>query len=194
MYAYGVEIFHAANGDYISGAVAHGFKLYLFPAVNILFNEYLRYGGRVKSRLRSRCHLFAVICHSAACTAEGEGGAYYYGVAYFFGGFERVREVFRRFGRNGGFVYRSHCFLKKLSVLGFFNSFCVGADKAHSVFCQKAAFGKLGREGQSRLSAESGKKAVGLFFFDYSFERSYRQRFEIYLVRHGAVRHNCRRV
>ena len=52
MYADGVKVFHGADGEHVACAVPEHFELYLLPAADILFDEYLRYGRKHKSVVR----------------------------------------------------------------------------------------------------------------------------------------------
>ena len=189
VYADGIEIFHRTDGDDIAYSVSHDLELYFLPAVNALFDKHLRNRRKRKSARCDFPKLRFVCGYAAACTAERECGAHYYGIAYLFGEFHSRGNVVHDRRGYARLIYGLHCLLKQLSVLRLFYRLYLHAEKLHAALGKEAAARKLHGKRKSRLTAERRKYAVGLFEVDYSLECGKRERLDIYRVRHCPVRH-----
>ena len=194
VHADGVKVFHAAHGDDVAGAVAHGLKLDLLPAVNVALDKDLRDRGRVEPRLCRARELLRAVGHAAARTAERERRADDDGVADAAGDGERVRDGARRAGGDGRLADGGHGLLEQLAILRLADGVDVRADEAHVVPLQKALAVELHCERQPRLTAEPGEEAVGLLLFDDALDGGQRERLEIDLVRERLVGHDRRGV
>ena len=194
VHADGVEVFHAAHGDDVAGAVAHGLKLDLLPAVDIALDEDLRDRGRVEPRLRDECELLCAVGHAAARTAECERRADDDGVADAVRHLQRLGHGVRNAGGDGRLADGGHGLLEELAVLGLVDGFGVRADEADVVLLQKALLVELHRERQARLAAEPGEETVGLFLFNNALDGGQRERLEINFVRERLVGHDRRGV
>ena len=118
MYAYGVEVFHRADGEHVARAVAQNFELYLLPAADVLFDEHLRYGREHQAVVGYDFELLFAMSNAAARAAQRVCGAHYYGVAanlfcHFKALFHRICDV----GGNDGLVYLLHRLFEELPVL-----------------------------------------------------------------------------
>ena len=186
----GIDIFHRADGDDVAACVAHGLKLDLFPAVDILLYEDLRDRRGVKPTARDGAQLVRAVSDAAARAAEREGGADDDGIADAVGNGKRGVRVARDVRGNDRLADRLHRVLEELSVLGAVDGVHICADEAHTVRVEKPGFIELHREGQTRLPAEPGKQTVRLFLLDDAHERLLGQRFEVDLVRECTVGHD----
>ena len=194
VHADGVEVFHAAHGDDVAGAVAHGLKLDLLPAVDIALDEDLRDRGRIEAGLCDERELLCAVGHAAARTAERERRTDDDGIADAAGYLQRLGHGVRDAGGDGRLADGGHGLLEELAVLGLVDGFGVRADEADVVLLQKALLVELHRERQPRLAAETGEETVGLFLFDDAFDGGQRERLEINFVREGLVGHDRRGV
>ena len=153
MYAYGVKVFHTAYSYNIACGVTHCLKFNFFPAENIFFNQYLCNGGGVKSCFGYYFKLLRAVRNAAAGAAQCKCGSHYNGIAYFICDLKRGIYIIRNVRGYGRLAYFFHCFLEKLTVLGFVNGFGVCTDKTDIVFFQKSVLVKLHSYGKSRLTA-----------------------------------------
>ena len=164
-----IKIFHRADRDDVSIAVAHDLKFDLFPAGDTFLHQNLRDRGKTEPCGSNLAQLCFVNSDAAAGAAEGKGGAHDNRIAC------RVREgestLKRRRNDRGNdrLPDRFHGAFKNLTVFGFGNGFRVCAKKCNALLCQKAFLCQLHRKRQAGLTAEGGKNAVRVFFFDDFF-------------------------
>ena len=190
MDADGIDVFHRADGNHVAARVAHGLKLDLFPAVNILFHEDLRDRRGVEAAARNGAQLVRAVGDAAARAAEREGGADDDGIADAVGDGQRGVHIARDVRGDDRLADCLHGIFEALSILGAVDGVHICADEAHAVRVEKPGFAELHREGQPRLPAEPGQQAVRLLLLDDAHERLLGQRFEINLIRERAVGHN----
>ena len=74
------------------------------------------------------------------------------------------------------------------------DSFGICAQELYIVLCKESALSKLHGKGKTCLTAESGKNAVGLFYFDYLLYNVKCKGFDVNLVCHCLIGHDGSRV
>ncbi len=190
MHTDGVDVLHTAHGNNVSLTVAHCFKFYFLPAIDISLDQNLSNGRSVKTYTGDRAKLLCIVGDAAAPSAERKGGTDDDGVTDAVCNRYCAVDRFGGVGWHGRLTDFVHSVLEKLSVLRLVDCLDVGSYQTHTVRVQKALLVKLHRECQTRLTSETRKQTVGAFLFDYSLERLRRQRFKIYFVCKRFVGHN----
>ena len=188
--SHGVHVLHAAHGDHVACAVAHGLEFYLFPAVDVPLHQDLSDGRRGDARRRRVAELLRRVRHTSAAAAQRIGGTDDDGIADLL---RDVKSLFRVAGDIGGdhrLADRLHGLLEGLPVLRFLDGVHTGADETDSVLLEKALLSELHGEGETRLTPESRQETVGLFLYDDALYGLGSQRFEIHLVRGVRVGHD----
>ena len=188
--AHGVEVLHAAHGNDVAGAVAHGFKLNFFPALDIPLHQNLGDGGHVQAGAGNDTELLFAVGHAAAGAAKGKGRADDHRVA---DAVSHRQSILQRFGNvrgDGGLADGGHGVLKELAILGLVDGLGVGAQEAHAVSLQEALLAQLHGDGEPHLAAEPGEHAVGLLLFDDALDGLGREGLQVDLVGQGAVGHD----
>ena len=155
MYTYGVKVFHRADGEHIARAVAQHLELYLLPAADISFDEYLGNGREHQTVVSNEPELLFVVGDAAAGTAQrvrgtDDDGIAAYSVCHLHALFDGVRDV----RRNDGLTYLVHGLFEQFPVLCPVYRIDVYAYELDAVLIQKALLGKFAAKGETRLSAE----------------------------------------
>ena len=164
-----VDVLHVADGERRVVSVPDDLVFDLLVALDALFDEHLPGGRKAQGVFRERAELRVVFREAPARAAEGKGGAHDNRIAC------RVREgestLKRRRNDRGDdrLPDRFHGAFKNLTVFGFGNGFRVCTKKCYALLCQKSFLCQLHRKRQAGLTAEGGKNAVGVFFFDDFF-------------------------
>ena len=158
-----VKVLHTAHCNYITGIVAHGFKLDFLPAENIFLYKYLCYRRRVKSGFGDYFKLVLAVSDAAAGAAQGKRRTDYYRIPDFRRNLKRGVDIIRYIGRYCRLAYFRHCILKKLPVLRLVYRLGVSAYKPHAVFAQETVLVKLHCYGKTGLTAKPCKQTVRLF-------------------------------
>ena len=190
VHADGVKVFHRADGDDVSGAVAHRLKLDFFPSEDVLLDEDLRDGRRVKTAARHFAQLVLGVRDAAARAAQCERRANNDGIPDACGDHEGRVEIFRDVRRDARLADGFHRVLEELTVLGFVDGFGVCADEPHAVRGKEALLVELHADRQTRLAAETGEQAVRFFLFNDALHRLGGERLEVDFVRERVVRHD----
>ena len=175
-----VEVLHVADRDAVVVAVAHDLVLDLLPALERLFDEYLR---RVRERLvRQRVQLLVVVAEARSESAERIGRADNDRVAQF------VRDALGLGHRRDGLALdRLHVDLVEfldefLPVLRVDDRLYGRTHYLHAVFFEHAAAVELHAAVQGRLAAEREQDALRALLLDYLLDVLGRDGQEINLV------------
>ena len=164
MNAHGVEIFHGTDGEHVARSVAQDFKFDLLPSADVFFDQYLRNGRKHESVMGNEAKFLLVIRHAAAGAAQGVRGAHDDGISELFRNLRAFLYRIGDIGRNAGLMDFFHRFLEQLPVLRTVDRVELCADEFDAVLFEKARFGEFATHRKSRLTAERGEQAVGLFF------------------------------
>ena len=151
--------------------------------------------GKAKSVRSNIAKLFFIVCDTAARAAECECRTDNYGVADNI--VREINSVFKLFndlGRDTRLADLFHSVLECLSVLSLVNGFGVSTEELYTVGFEEAFLCKLHGKRKTRLSAECGKNAVRLFDLNDLLYNIKCERFNINLVSHCLIGHNCCRV
>ena len=189
-----VDVLHRADRDHVALAVAHRFKFYFFPAVDIFFDEDLTDRRRGDTRRGDRFQFLRAVRDAAAAAAERVRGADDDGISDRLGDLQRFFDVVRRVRRDRRFADRRHRVLEELPVFRLLYRVDVRPDEADAVLFEEPVLVKFYGERQPRLTAQTGEQAVGFFFFDYSFYRLDGERFEVDFFGEVGVSHDRRGV
>ena len=190
MHADGVEVFHAAHGDDVAGAVAHGLKLDLFPAVDIALDEDLRDRGRVEAGLRGGGELLRAVGHAAARAAERERRAQHDRIADGCGRGLGLLEVVGDLRRDDRLADALAELLELLAVLGAADAVAVRAEKLDLALLEHALLLELHRQIQTGLAADARDDRVRTLLAQDTRHILQRQRLHVHLVRDGGIRHD----
>ncbi|MPM39064.1 hypothetical protein SDC9_85695 [bioreactor metagenome] len=190
MNTHGVKVFHGADGDHVSRRVPHGLKLDLLPAENRPLHQNLCNGGRIQSRAGDHLQLLRILGRTAARAAQREGRANDHGIADLIRYGKGLAHGLRDIGGDHRLPDGLHGLLKQLPVLRPGDGGGVGAKQADTLPLQKALFPQLHGDGQTGLSAQGGKNAVGPFLLNNAFHRLGGERLQINFIRHGLIGHN----
>ena len=76
MHAYGVQVFHGADGDAVVNSVADNLKFDFLPASDGAFNQALADGAVAQALLHNINQLILIFGNTAASAAQGVSGAY----------------------------------------------------------------------------------------------------------------------
>ena len=138
MNANGIDVFHAANGDAVTRAVAYYLEFNFLPAADISFNKSLGHAADLKSVAAYINKLGFVVRNAAASAAERERGTYNNGIAYLSCERHGVFDIVNHKAVGAGLVDFLHCILEFLSVLRLAD--CLGgcADKTDIVLGKEA--------------------------------------------------------
>ena len=194
MHAYGVHVFHTANGNGAVVAVAHNLKLYFLISLYALFHKHLMHGRELKRVHSNLNQLVFVVCKAAARAAESKRRAQNHGITDFGSRLFCLLEAVGYLGRNNGLAYRLAHLLKQLPVLCALDALAACAEQLHSALLEHALLFKLHSEIKSRLSAYAGNDGVGTLVAEYLCDILERKRLHINLVGDRGIRHNSRGV
>ena len=194
MDAHRVDILHVTDGDRSIVGIPHHLVLDLLIALHTLLYQYLVYRRQSQSILHDLPALFLVLRETAAGSAQGESRPQH----------DRVTDLLRclhaflhALGNDGGKnrLSQFHAqFLEQFSVLGTLDTFDLRAEKLHAALPQNTLPLQLHGEIQSGLPADTGKNRIGTLHTDDLRDKFQGQRFHIYLVRDGLIRHNGGRI
>ena len=136
MYAYGVDVFHAADSYRGIRLVAHYFEFYLFITFYRLFDKNLRDGRKFQSVFRKLPEFFVVVGEAAAGTSESKRGTHYYRITYPVGYFETFVHCVRGIGLYYRLPYPLAEIFEKLSVLSLRYRGIAGTEKFDLTFVE----------------------------------------------------------
>ena len=176
MHAHRVYVFHITHDDAGAVFIPHHLVFDLFPARNALFDEALVHAGQVQAVGADLRQLASVVRDAAARAAQRVGGPHNNGIAHLFRKGQRLVHLRYNFAFYAGLADFFHRFLERLAVLRLADGIHVGAQKAHALLFQKAAFRQLHGKIQPCLPAEGGQDAVWLFLADDVFHNLGMQR------------------
>ena len=175
-----VEVFHVADRDAVVVFVAHHFVLDLFPSFERFFDQDLR---RVGEGLGGQRVQFIVVVAEAGTESSQRIGRpdndrIAQGVGHAFG-FGDGGDGFAFDGLDVDFVQFVY---EQVAVFGVHNGLHGGAEHAHAVFFEHAAFVELHAAVQGGLAAEREQNAVRTFPGDDVFDEIRRYGQEVNLV------------
>ena len=194
MNAYGVDVFHTADGDSVVASVTHNLKLDLLVALNALLDKNLIYGRKTECVSTNLDELFLIVSKSAAGTAKGECGTKNYGVADALCRFLSLVEVIGDLGGDNGLADGLAKLLEELAVLCSLDRLARSTEKLNAAFLENALLLELHCEVESGLSAYSGKDSIGTLIAKDLCDIFKCKRLHIDLVRNGGIGHNGRGV
>ena len=127
--------------------------LVLLPAEHAFLDQDLPDGREVEALAEEGLHLFGVVCHAAARSAEGEARAEHDGIAHFGGELEAVVDIGDQPRPRHLQPDLGHCRLECLAVFGSPDGFEVRADQLDSELVQDALLGQRDGSIQAGLPA-----------------------------------------
>ena len=194
MYSDGVDVFHVTDSYRGVVSVADNFVFYLFESLYALFYKDLSDGGETESVFHYLYKLFFVVGKTAARSAERECGAQNNGIAYIlcrlFCFFYRVRY----FGGERRLSYLYAKVLEELAVFRLLYTFAARAEKLYLAFVKNAFLFELHCKVKTGLSAKSRDYRVGALVTEYLCHVFERERFHVYFICDGRIRHYRRGV
>ena len=190
MHAHGVEVFHGADGDAVACGIPHDLKLDLLPAGDALFHKDLMNGRHAQAPFRDFPKFGLIRCNAAAAAAERKRRAHDDRIADLRRKGQRALERFAYHRRDHRFSDLLHGVFEALPVLRAVDGIGLCAEQLHAVAFQEAFLCKLHSEREPRLPAERGQDAIRLLLFDDAPERGQRERLNVNVIRHVAVRHD----
>ena len=194
MYAYRIQVFHAADDDAVVSAVADHFVLDFLPSCYRFFQQDLSDSTVLHAFIAKHLQLFHVFCDTAACAAQCICRTNDHRKAFF------LDEVVAFFHRRCDDAARDrladllHQLLEFFPVFRLFDAFPVNAQKLCAVFFQNAFVIQLHSQIQTCLSSKSCQHAVRTFLVQDLFQCFFRQRFHIYFIRDSFISHDGGRV
>ena len=132
MNAHRIDVFHVADGDHVSGAVAHYLVLDLLPAGNTPLHVF-----------QDLSALLRVLCDTAAGAAQGIGRTEHHRIADLFCHGQTVLQTFHDLGRSHRLIDLFHGLLEHFTVLGLFDGQGCSSDQAHIVLSKEACVFQL---------------------------------------------------
>ncbi len=179
VHAHRVDILDGTNDDGVVRFVAHNFHLKFFPTQQAFIHQNLVHRGSVHAGATEMDVVLAVIGHTAAGAAHGEGGADDGGQADAIEFFQRQPDALIKIGRsvvpfwgchNGGArifdAQPVHGFAEQFAVLGHFDGVAGCANHLNAKFLQHAHFFQRQRGVQAGLATHGGQQRVRAFFLD----------------------------
>ena len=143
-----------------------------------------------KPALRDFPELDLVRRDAAAASAQRERRAHDERIADLRSEGKRAFKGFRYHRGDDGLADCLHGVLEALAILRPVDGVRLRAEKLYAVLLQKPLFGELHGERKPRLPAERGQDAVRLLLFDDAPQRGQRERLDVNMIRHVAVRHD----
>ena len=193
MDAYGVHVFHIADGDCRIRSIPDDFVFHLVVALDAFLHQHLVDGGQGQGGFHHGLQLFFAVGKAAAGAAQSKGGPQDHGIADFL---RRLHSLRNGIGDLRGNHRLSDFFaqlLEQFPVLRRLDAFHAGAQKLNFALPQNPLFGQLHGKIQARLAADAGNDGVRPLIAADTRQIFQRQGLHIDLVRNGGVRHNgCR--
>jgi len=143
MNAHRIDVFHVADGDHVSGAVAHYLVLDLLPAGNTPLHQDLSHTGKAQAVFQDLSALLRVLCDTAAGAAQGIGRTEHHRIADLFCHGQTVLQTFHDLGRSHRLIDLFHGLLEHFTVLGLFDGQRRGSDETHVIFCKDTGLFQL---------------------------------------------------
>ena len=81
MHAHGIDVFHVADRDAVSRAVAHHLILDLLPAGDAALHQHLAHTGEAQAVCQDLLQLHLVMGDAAAASAQRIGGSQHHRIA-----------------------------------------------------------------------------------------------------------------
>ena len=189
--AYGINIFHAADGDGMAGRVPHNLKLDFLVPLDRLFHQNLMDRGELEGVQANLSQLLLAVGKAAAGAAQGKGGAQNNGVADSPGSFLGFFNGIGDFGGNNRLADGLAQLLEQLTVLGTLDGI---AQQLHAALLQDALLFQLHGQIQTGLAADAGNNGVGPLVADDFGHIFQGQRLHVDLISDGGIGHNGGRV
>ena len=155
MHAHWIYVFDGTDDDRVIRFVADNLHLVFFPTKQRFIDQNLRHGRGLKPRAAVILIFFAVIRHTAACAAQGKGGANDGGQTDVFQGLHRIAQTcgdvefavlfFRRCNDRGARVFKANTFhrlAEQLAVFGHFDCRALCPNHLDPEFLQHTRFFK----------------------------------------------------
>ena len=207
MHAHRINVLDGTHDDGVIRFVADHFHLKLFPAQQAFVDKDLVHGACVHARTAKMHIIFAVVRHTAACTAHGKGRADDGRQANIFQLFQSQTHAFFKVGITIVAFRRSHdgCarvldtkavhgFAEQFAVFRHFNRFAGRTDQLNAELFKDTHFLKRQRCVQPGLPAHGGQQGVGAFFFDDLGNNFRRDRLYVGGIGQSRIGHDCRGV
>ena len=195
VHSHGIKILDRTNDHALVLVVTHHFHLVFLPTEQALFHEHLIDRRGIQTKVHHFIEFLPVVGNASSGSAQGVGGTQNDGKITQF--VEVGTGLFQRMNRKGtGHVQTNvkHGPLEEFAVLPFLDGRGLGPDHLHAMLLENAGLVQIEGEVQSGLSAQSGKKGIGLFLFDDAGHAVHGKRFDVGGVGKFRVRHDRRRV
>ena len=189
MHTNGVKVLHGTDGNCISRTITNYFKLNFLPTRNTFFYKNLVNRGAVQSILTNFPQFSFVGSNSTTSSTQGKGWTNNNRITNLFCKIQGRMQIRYNLGRNTRLTNGLHGILEHLAVFCSVNGFRPSTQQLHAMLSQKAFLGQLHGKSQAGLATQGRKQAVGLFFFDDSFDGICVQRLNIDGICHVAVCH-----
>ena len=194
MNADGIDIFHVADRDAVSGRVPDDLVLDFLPTGDTALHKDFVHSRKPEAVLENLPELVFIVGNAAAGAAQGIGGTENHRVANLvrklYAGFHVVND----FRRSDGFSDYLHRILEGLAVLRLLDGLGGRANEADPGLFKEARLCQLHAEVEAGLTAEGGQDPVRLLLQNNLLKNTCRQRLDIDLICNVLVRHDGGRV
>ena len=131
MHAHGIDVFHVADRDTVSGAVAHHLVLDFLPAGDAALHQNLAHAGKTQAVCQNLLQLHLVMGDTAAASAQRIGGTQHHRIADFGSEGNAVLDVRHHQGGRAGLSDLFHGVLEFLSILRLADGLRGGSKKLY---------------------------------------------------------------
>ena len=186
--AHRVDVFHSADGERVSGAVADDLNLHLVPALEVALYQRVADRRGCEGVLRLDDEVLDVAHDGISGAAEREVRAQNQRQRRMQRELLRLRDGRNSAARDDGLPRLEHRAAEGLARLGALHGVRLRAEYAALVALPYPELFALHAEVQPRLSAERRDDAVGVVLLEYFLNDVRQQRADIYDIRDRAVR------
>src|SRR5690606_29676254 len=188
-----IQVLDRADDYHVVCPVTHHFQLVLLPTQDAALDEHFTCRRLVQTTPDYCLELVAVVRHTAASAAQGEGGPDYRREAGLFSDLESFLPAARHPTTWDSQADALHRFRKERAVLCHLDRTLLRPDKLHSVALQYSALRQLERHVKRRLATHRGQQRVRALLVNNELHVLGRHRLDVRPIRDLRIGHDrCR--